>query len=55
MSATADQPALAQMRDLGAIVTRANSVMFERFNDFGTEDGAKVAKINLEEILSKLN
>jgi nicotinamidase-related amidase len=55
MNATADQLALGQMRDLGAIVTGANSLMSELFNDFGTPDGAKVMKINLEEIVSKLN
>jgi nicotinamidase-related amidase len=54
MSADADAQAFAQLRAYGAVVTGANSVMSELFNDFGTPEGAKIMKINLEEIIAKL-
>jgi hypothetical protein len=35
-------------------VLSANAAVTELFPDFGTSDGQKVMKINLEEVVSKL-
>lgn len=54
MTVLADQLTFAYLRDLGATVTGANSVLSELYNDFGTPEGARAMKINLEEVVSKL-
>lgn len=53
MSALADSFTFDRLRHLGATVTGGNQVLTELFTDFGTSDGQKAMKINLEEIVSK--
>ena len=54
MSLLADQVSFDRMRGLGAIVTDGNQILSELFPDFGTTDGQKAQKIDLEEVVSKL-
>lgn len=54
MTVLADQLTFAYLRDLGATVSGANSVLSELYSDFGTPEGARAMKINLEEVVSKL-
>lgn len=49
----ADQITFDRLRGMGVIVTGANMVLTELFTDFGTADGQKAMKINLEEVVSK--
>ena len=53
MSALADSVTFDRMRGLGMTVTAGNQVLTELFTDFGTAEGQKAMKINLEEIVSK--
>lgn len=54
MTALADDLTFARMRQLGVVVTDGNQLLTELYPDFGTAEGQKAAKINLEEIVSKL-
>ena len=54
MSALADEVTFDRMRGLGATVTDANQILSELYPDFGTPDGQKAQKIDLEEVVSKL-
>jgi nicotinamidase-related amidase len=54
MSALADQLTYDYLRSIGATVTGANSALSELYNDFGTPEGGKAMKINLDEVVSKL-
>ncbi|MDB5642528.1 MAG: Nicotinamidase family protein YcaC [Hyphomicrobiales bacterium] len=54
MSAMSDTLSFDRMRAQGAVITVANQVLTELFTDFGTPDGQKAMKINLEEVVSKL-
>ncbi len=49
-----DQLTFDRVRDLGAIVCGINQAQTELVNNFGTPEGQKAMKINLEEIVSKL-
>jgi len=54
MSALADALTFDRLRGLGVTVTGGNQVLTELFTDFGTDEGRKAMKINLDEIVSKL-
>ena len=54
MSALSDQLTYDRLRDMGVTVTGVNQMMTELVNDFGTAEGQKAMKINLEEIIEKL-
>jgi len=54
MTVLADTLTFDRLRTLGATITVGNQVLSELFTDFGTPDGQKAMKINLEEIVSKL-
>lgn len=54
MSALADASTFDRLRGLGVIVTGGNQILTELFTDFGTAEGQKAMKINLDEIVSKL-
>jgi nicotinamidase-related amidase len=54
MSASADEFTWAYLRGLGVTVTGGNSLLSELYSDFGTPEGQKAMKINLDEIVSKL-
>ncbi len=54
MTTLSDEVTFDAMRQLGARVLSANAAVTELFPDFGTSDGQKVMKINLEEVVSKL-
>jgi nicotinamidase-related amidase len=54
MTASADEFTYAYLRGLGVTVTGGNSLLSELYSDFGTPDGQRAMKINLDEIVSKL-
>lgn len=54
MTPAADEASFATLRQMGAQVVTANSVLSELYNDFGTPDGQKAMQINLQEVVSKL-
>ena len=54
MSVLSDQLTYQRLRDMGVIVTGVNQMMTELVNNFGTPEGQKAMKINLEEIIGKL-
>lgn len=54
MTPLADQLSFNYLRQIGASVVSANSALSELYTDFGTPDGQKAMKINLEEVVSKL-
>lgn len=54
MTAMADQLTFDRLRGLGVDVVGANQALTELFTDFGTADGQKAMKINLEEVVSKM-
>jgi nicotinamidase-related amidase len=54
MSKMADDNTFARLRGLGVQVTGGNQVLSELFTDFGTPEGQRAMKINLDEIVSKL-
>lgn len=54
MSALADELTFARLRNLGVVVTVGNQILTELYPDFGTTDGQRAMKINLEEIVSKM-
>lgn len=54
MSALADTITFDRLRGHGAQVTGGNQIVTGMFTDFGSEDGQKAMKINLDEIVSKL-
>ena len=54
MSALSDTLTFERLRGLGVTVTGGNQVLTELFTDFGTADGQKAMKINLDEIVSKM-
>jgi nicotinamidase-related amidase len=55
MSALSDASTFDRLRGLGVTVTGGNQLLTELFTDFGTADGQKAMKINLDEIVSKLD
>lgn len=54
MSALADQVTFDRLRGEGVIVTDANQVLTELYQDFGTPEGQRAMMINIEEVVSKL-
>lgn len=50
----ADQLTFDRLRGLGVTVCGINQAQTELVNDFGTPEGQKAMRINLEEIISKL-
>jgi nicotinamidase-related amidase len=54
MSKLADDLSFDYLRQLGVYVVSANSVLSELYSDFGSSEGQKAMKINLEEVVSKL-
>ena len=54
MSPLTDQLTFDRLRGLGVVVTGGNQILTELFPDFGTADGQKAMKINLDEVVSKL-
>ena len=54
MTPMTDANTFDRLRGLGVTVTGGNQVLSELFPDFGTPEGVKAMKINLEEIVSKL-
>ena len=54
MSALSDQLTFDRLRDMGVTVTGVNQMMTELVNNFGTPEGQKAMKINMEEIIAKL-
>jgi nicotinamidase-related amidase len=54
MTTSADELTYAYFRGLGVTVTGGNSLLSELYNDFGSPEGQKAMKINLEEVVSKL-
>jgi isochorismate hydrolase len=54
MSALSDQLTYDRLRDMGVTVTGVNQMMTELVNNFGTPEGQKAMKINLEEVINKL-
>jgi nicotinamidase-related amidase len=54
MSKLADDLSFDYLRQLGVYVVSANSVLSELYSDFGSPEGQKAMKINLEEVVSKL-
>ncbi len=54
MSPLSDQLTFDRLRDMGVTVVGVNQMMTELVNDFGTSEGQKAMKINMEEIIQKL-
>ncbi len=54
LTALADQMTFDRLRGLGVTVCGINQAQTELVNDFGTPEGQKAMKINLEEVISKL-
>ena len=54
MSKLADDLSFDYLRQIGAYVVSANSVLSELYTDFGSPDGQKAMQINLQEVVSKL-
>lgn len=54
MTPMTDTNTFDRLRALGVTITGGNQVLSELFTDFGTPDGQKAMKINLDEIVSKL-
>ncbi|QKG54276.1 isochorismatase family protein [Hymenobacter sp. BRD67] len=54
MTPLADEVTFARLRGLGATVTDGNQMLSELYSDFGTPEGQRAQKINLEEVISKL-
>jgi nicotinamidase-related amidase len=54
MSALADALTFDRLRGLGVTITGGNQVLTELFTDFGTPEGQRAMKINLDEIVSKI-
>ena len=54
MSVLADQVTYERLRNLGVTITVGNQILTELYTDFGTSDGQKAMKINLDEVVSKL-
>lgn len=54
MSPLSDQLTFDRLRGLGVVVTSGNQILTELYPDFGTADGQKAMKINLDEVVSKL-
>ena len=49
-----DELTFDRLRSLGVIVSSGNQLVTQLYPDFGTVDGQKAAKINLEEIVTKI-
>ena len=54
MTPLADQVSFDYLRQIGVYVVSANSALSELFSDFGSPEGQKAMKINLDEVVSKL-
>ncbi len=54
MSKLADDLSFDYLRQIGAYVVSANSVLSELYADFGSPEGQKAMQINLQEVVSKL-
>ena len=54
MSKLADDLSFDYLRQIGAYVVSANTVLSELYPDFGSPDGQKAMQINLQEVVSKL-
>jgi nicotinamidase-related amidase len=54
LTALSDQLTFDRLRNLGVTVCGINQAMTELVNDFGTADGQKAMKINLQEIITRL-
>ena len=54
MTPLADEVTFDYLRQLGVYVVSANSALSELYVDFGTTDGQKAMKINMEEVVSKM-
>jgi nicotinamidase-related amidase len=54
LSVLADQLTFDRLRDMGVVVCGINQAQTELVNDFGTADGQKAMKINMEEVISRL-
>ena len=50
----ADQLTFDRLRDMGVTVCGINQAQTELVNNFGTPQGQKAMKINLEEVVSRL-
>ena len=54
-SVSSDQNTFDRLRALGATVTGGNQILSELFTDFGTPQGQKAQKINMDEVVSKMS
>jgi nicotinamidase-related amidase len=54
LTAMADQLTFDRLRDMGVTVCGINQAQTELVNNFGTPEGQKAMKINMEEIISRL-
>ena len=54
MSMLSDQLTFDRLRDMGVTVCGVNQMQTELVNNFGTPEGQKAMKINMEEIITKL-
>ena len=54
LTALSDQLTFDRLRDMGVAVCGINQAQTELVNNFGTPEGQKAMKINLEEIISRL-
>lgn len=54
MTRLADETSFDYFRQIGVKVLSANAAVTELYQDFGTPEGQKVMKINIEEVVSKL-
>jgi nicotinamidase-related amidase len=54
LTAMADQLTFDRLRDIGVTVCGINQAQTELVNDFGTPEGQKAMKINMEEVISRL-
>ena len=54
MSVLGDQLTFDRLRDMGVTVCGVNQMQTELVNNFGTAEGQKAMKINMEEIITKL-
>lgn len=54
MSKLADDLSFDYLRQIGAYVVSANTVLSELYADFGSPEGQKAMQINLQEVVSKL-
>ncbi len=54
LTALADQLTFDRLRDMGVTICGINQAQTELVNNFGTPEGQKAMKINLEEIISRL-